>query len=293
VDVAVLGTGTMGAPMARHIAGRAFGDVRVWNRSRERAEPLADAGCTVADDVAGAVRGADAVVVMLSDGDAVLAVLEQALGAFAPDTILVQTSTIGLDATERVALACREAGVTLHDELALLGGLARAEHGRVEQGELVVLGSGPDDALDRCGGIFEAIGKKTFRLGEAGTGTRVKLLVNAWLVSLTESLAETLALAASLDVEPETFLKAIGRGPLDVPYAHVKGGLMASREYEPASFALDLAAKDGRLALAAAARSELSLPVVEAVVAQLERASVLGFGPQDLAATFEASWPAR
>lgn len=285
MDVAVLGTGTMGAPMARHLTGRAFGEIRVWNRSRDRAEPLAGDGCTVADDVASAVRGAGAVVVMLSDGDAVLAVLEDALPAMDDGAILVQTSTVGLDATERIALAAREAGVTLIDA-PVLGTREPAE-----QGELVVLASGPDEAIDRCGGIFEAIGKKTFRLGEAGTGSRVKLLVNAWLVSLTESLAETLALAATLDVEPETFLKAIGRGPLDVAYAHVKGAMMASGEYEPASFALSLAAKDARLVLDAAARADLALPVVEAVAAQMERAAELGFGEQDMAATYEASRP--
>lgn len=285
--VAVLGTGTMGAPMARHLSGRAFGEVRVWNRSPERAAPLADDGLTVADDVAGAVRGAGAVVVMLSDGDAVLAVLEEALPAMDDGAILVQTSTVGIDATERIALAAREAGVTLIDA-PVLGTREPAE-----QGELIVLASGPDEAVDRCGGIFEAIGKKTYRLGEAGTGARVKLVVNAWLVSLTQALAETLALARSLDVEPETFLKAIGRGPLDVPYAHVKGGLMAQRDYEPASFALDLALKDAQLVLDAAARAELALPVVEAVVAQMTRASESGLGGQDMAATYEALWPAR
>ncbi len=285
--VAVLGTGTMGAPMARQLSGRAFGEVRVWNRSPEKAAPLAQEGFVVTDDVAGAVTGAGAVMIMLTDGEAVLAVLEEALPAMDEGAILVQTSTVGLDASERIALAAHEAGVTLIDA-PVLGTRQPAE-----AGELVVLASGPDEAIDRCGGIFEAIGKKTYRLGEAGTGTRVKLVVNAWLVSLTESLAETLALAGSLGVEPETFLQMIGRGPLDVPYAHVKGGLMARRDYEPPSFALDLALKDGRLVLDAAARADLALPVVAAVVAQMARASEAGLGGQDMAATYELSWPVR
>lgn len=285
--VAVLGTGTMGAPMARHLTERAFGEVRVWNRSREKAEPLAEHGCVVADDVAGAVTGADAVVVMVADGDAVLAVLAEALPAMAEGAILVQTSTIGLEATEKVALAALELGVTLLDA-PVLGTREPAE-----QGELVILASGPEAAINRCGGIFEAIGKKTLRLGEAGAGSRLKLVLNAWIVSLTESLAETLALAATLDVEPKAFLRAIRGGPLDAGYAHAKGGLMAERSYEPASFALSLAAKDARLVLEAAARADLTLPVVEAVAAQMERAAEAGFGEQDMAATYEASWPAR
>lgn len=287
MDVAMLGTGTMGAPMAGHVAGRAFGEVRVWNRTRERAEPLAERGCVVAGDVASAVRGADAVVVMLADGDAVLGVLEEALPAMAEGAILVQTSTVGLDATERIALATREAGVTFLDA-PVLGTREPAE-----RGELVVFASGPDAAIDRCGGIFEAIGKQTVRLGEAGAGSRLKLVINAWLVSLTASLAETLALAASLDVEPRRFFRAIQGGPLDAGYAHVKGGAMAERSYEPASFALELALKDARLVLEAAGRSDLPLPVVEAVAAQMARAVEAGFGAQDMAATYEASWPAR
>jgi len=287
MDVAVLGTGTMGAPMARHLTSRAFGEIRVWNRSREKAEPLAGHGCAVAGEVAEAVAGADAVVTMLADGDAVLAVLEEALPAMAEGAILVQASTIGLEATERVALATREAGVTLLDA-PVLGTREPAE-----QGELLVLASGPDEAIDRCGGIFEAIGRKTLRLGEAGAGTRLKLVLNAWIVSLTGSLAETLALATTLDIEPKTFLRAIRGGPLDAGYAHTKGGLMTERSYEPASFALSLAAKDARLVLDAAARADLALPGVEAVAVQMERAAEAGFGAQDMAATYEALWPAR
>ena len=284
--VALLGTGTMGAPMARRIAERAFGEVTVWNRSREKAEPLAEAGCVVAGTVAEAVSGAGAVVVMLSDGDAVLEVLGEALPAMDDGAILVQTSTVGLDATEAIAGRTAERGITLLDA-PVIGSREPAENG-----QLVVLASGPDEAIDRCGGIFEAIGRQTHRLGEAGAGTRLKLVVNTWIVSMTESLAETLALGESLGVEPSRFLDTIRGGPLDAKYAQAKGGLMASREFEPASFALSLAAKDARLALAAAARSDLDLPVLDAASRQMADAVEAGHGAKDMAAMYLTSCPA-
>jgi 3-hydroxyisobutyrate dehydrogenase len=287
VRLAVLGTGIMGAPMARNLAAASLGEVRAWNRSAGKVQALADDGVAVAASVAEAVDGAGAVVVMLSDGDAVRAVLADALPAMAADAVLVQTSTVGLDATEAIALEAREHGVAFVDA-PVLGTRQPAE-----AGELVVLASGPDESLDRVAPVFDAIGKATIRLGEAGAGSRLKLVLNAWIVSLTESLAETLALAHSLDVEPARFLETISGGPLDAGYAQLKGKAMAERAFTPASFGLTLALKDARLVLAAAARSELSLPVVEAVAAQMARAEADGHGEEDMAATFLASWPAR
>lgn len=285
--VAVLGTGIMGAPMARNLAAASLGEVRAWNRSAAQAQALAGDGVVVATSPAEAVEGADAVVVMLADGDAVRAVLAAALPAMATDAVLVQTSTVGLDATEAIALETREHGVAFVDA-PVLGTRQPAE-----AGELVVLASGPEKALDRAAAIFDVIGKATIRLGEAGAGSRLKLVLNAWIVSLTESLAETLALAHSLDIEPAQFLETIAGGPLDAGYAQLKGKAMAERAFTPASFGLSLALKDARLVLAAAARSELALPVVEAVAAQMERAEADGHGAEDMAATFLASWPAR
>lgn len=284
--VAVLGTGTMGAPMARHMAERAFREVRVWNRTAEKARALEEAGCTVADSIEDAVSGAGAVVTMLTDGDAVLDVLDQALPQMEAGTFLVQTSTVGVAATEAIAARAQERGVVLVDA-PVVGTREPAE-----KGKLVVLASGPDDAIDRCGGIFEAIGLKTFRLGEAGAGTRLKLVVNTWVLSLTQSLAETLSLAEALGLDPRQFLFAIAGGPLDAKYAHTKGNAMADRAFDPPSFALDLAHKDVGLVLEAAGRHGLELPVVTAVAAQMAAAIEAGHGGEDMAATFLATCPA-
>ena len=281
--VAVLGTGIMGAPMARNL--RAAGhEVRAWNRSAEKAEALAGDGVEPADDIAEAVRGADVVITMLADGDAVEAVAGEALGAI-DGAVFAQTSTIGPEATARVAAAADAAGVPFVDA-PVLGTKQPAE-----QGKLIVLASGPDDQRERLEPVFEAIGAKTLWLGEAGAGSRLKLVLNTWLLALTEGLAEAIALAEALDVDPQTFLDTIDGGPLGVPYANLKGKLMIEGDFPP-SFPLELALKDARLALAAADAQGLRLGALAAVADQMQRAVEAGHGKADMAATIHATRPA-
>jgi len=282
VVVAVLGTGIMGAPMARNI--RAAGhEVRAWNRAREKAEPLGADGIAVADTPAESARGADVVVTMLADAAAVHAVLVDggALDAMAGgDGVLCQMSTIGIAGIEDVAHECATRGVPLVDA-PVLGTKQPAE-----QGQLTVLASGPDDALERCAPIFDAVGSKTLRLGEAGAGTRLKLVVNHWLLALVDALAETIDLAEAIDVDPSRFLEAISGGPLGPAYADVKGRPMIERRFTPASFPLALAAKDADLVLEAAERHDHALPLLSLVRERLSRAVERGHANEDLAALF-------
>ena len=179
-SVAVLGAGTMGAPMAANLR-RAGLDVAVWRRD---------------DDLAAAVRDRDVVLTMLSDADAVLEVAGRALPAAREGVLWLQASTIGIDGTDRCAELAREHGAVLVDA-PVLGTKAPAE-----QGALVVLASGPDDALDRLAPVFDAIGQRTLRVGPAGAGTRLKLVANAWVVTVVQGAAETLALAQGLGLDP-------------------------------------------------------------------------------------------
>ena len=281
--VAVLGTGIMGAPMARNLA-KAGHEVRVWNRSADKAQALAEDGVEPAAEIADAVRGADVVVTMLSDGAAVESVAEEALAA-AEGAALVQTSTIGPDATARVAERAAAAGVAFVDA-PVLGTKAPAEDGK-----LIVLASGPEDVRERVEPVFDAIGAKTLWVGEAGAGNRLKLVVNTWLLALTEGLAEAIALAEALEVDPQTFLDAIDGGPMGPPYASMKGKLMIERDFPP-SFPLELALKDARLALEAAEKQGLRVGLLAAVVEQMAHAVEAGHGREDMAATIHATRPA-
>jgi len=280
--VAVLGTGTMGAPMARNIAAAGH-EVRAWNRSRGRAEPLAADGVQVAGSPDEAAAGAEVVVTMLSDGDAVEAVAADL--SFPEDAVWAQMSTVGIEATERLLARAAGAGVPLVDA-PVLGTKAPAE-----QGTLIVIASGDARARERCAPLFDAVGARTVALGEEpGASTRMKLVLNAWLVSLVEGLAESVALAEGLGVDPAGFLEIIDGGPLGPAYAKMKGTMMIERSYEP-SFSLALAAKDARLALDAADASGLDLPALRAIRAQLEKAVEQGHGDADMAAAVEASRP--
>ena len=279
MHVAVLGTGIMGAPMARNIAAAGH-EVRAWNRTRERAESLADDGVTVCDSRDEAVEGAEVVVTMLADGSAVETVSEGL--AFPEGCVWAQTSTVGIESTDRLLAIAGRAGVPFVDA-PVTGTKAPAE-----KGELTVLASGDAAARERCAPVFDAIAARVVDLGDKpGTGTRMKLVLNAWLVALIEGLAETVALAEGLELDPAEFLDIIDGGPLGPPYAKMKGTMMIERSYEP-SFSLALAAKDARLAVDAAKRAGLDLPALAAIRDQLERGVEQSHGDEDMAAAVEA-----
>lgn len=281
--VAVLGTGTMGAPMARNMAAAGL-PVRAWNRTREKAEALTDQGIAVAATPSEAVAGASLVVTMLADADAVIATMEEAIDAMDRDAVWVQAATVGIAGIERSQALAEEHHVALVDAPVL------GTKGPAEEGTLIVLAAGAHAALERCAPAFEAIGSKTVRLGQVGEATRLKVVLNHWILALVEGLAETVALAEGIDVDPELFLETISGGPLDAGYAQTKGRAMASRELAP-SFALELAAKDADLVREAAARHDLHLPLIETVAAQLRRAADAGHGREDMAAAIHASAP--
>jgi 3-hydroxyisobutyrate dehydrogenase len=278
-SIAVLGTGIMGAPMARNIAAAGF-DTRVWNRTREKAEGQ---GAAVADRPADAVSGADIVLTMLADGDAVDSVMTDggALEAMGDDALWIQSSTVGIAATERLMQLASERGLPFIDA-PVLGTKKPAE-----DGALVVLASGPDEERGRAQPIFDAIGSRTMWIGEAGKGTRLKLVVNSWIVDMLGALAETITLADKLDLPPELFLEAIGGGAMDAPYARIKGDLMMKGEFPP-SFPLDLALKDARLVLDAARENGAELSLAATVTRLFEKASELGHGDEDMAAIYHA-----
>jgi 3-hydroxyisobutyrate dehydrogenase len=272
-SIAVLGAGgTMGAGMARNLASAGM-EVRAWNRTRKRAEPLAGDGIAVADAPAEAAEGADVVLTILSDADAVIESMD---GVTCPTWI--QASTIGLTGTERCAQLAEQRGITLIDS-PVLGTKAPAE-----QGELIVLASGPEDAHERVQPVFDAIGKKTMWVGEAGAGSRLKLVTNNWILAVVEATAETVALAEGLDVDPEEFLEAVAGGPLDLPYLQMKAKAMLEGSWEP-SMRLALAAKDAALVTEAAERHGLDLPLPRLVRERMEAASG-EHGDKDMAATY-------
>jgi 3-hydroxyisobutyrate dehydrogenase len=284
--VAVLGTGIMGAPMARNIA-RAGMSVRAWNRTPERARALEDDGVHVVRDVAEAVEGADVILTVLADADATLDVAGEALPAAGAGTVWMQSGTIGLKAMKRCADLAQRHGVALVDA-PVLGTRKPAE-----DGALVVLAAGPDEAVQRCSPVFSAVGGRTVQAGVApGDATRLKLVANAWVLALTQATAETVALAEALGVDIDRLLEALQGGLMDVPYFGIKSAMMRQDEYPP-SFTLRLAAKDAALVREAAAETDADLPVMMTVAERLAAGVEAGYGEEDMAATYRLSAPDR
>jgi 3-hydroxyisobutyrate dehydrogenase len=280
--VAVLGTGIMGAAMARNLLSDGM-EVRAWNRSREKAEPLAQEGAEVADNPADATRGADFLLTMLSDAD----VIEEAVGgdvlsALAEDGVWLQMSTVGDEGNERLSDLANQHGVPYVDA-PVLGTKQPAE-----QGQLIVLASGPEDVREKSERVFDAVGSKTAWLGDAGAGSSLKLVINNWIVGLLGVLAETVAFAKTVGVDPAAFLETIEGGPLGLPYAQLKGNMMIEEDF-PASFSARLARKDAGLVLGAAEAHNLPMPVAEAIAARFDEAIQTGYGEEDMAAVYRAA----
>jgi 3-hydroxyisobutyrate dehydrogenase len=281
--VTFLGTGIMGAPMARHIA-EAGHDVTVWNRTADKARPLADAGARVAADPAAATTGAEVVVTMLTDGEAVEDVMREAAPAAGKGTVWWQASTVGIGGTESLAALAEE------DALVLVDAPVVGTKGPAESGELIVLASGPDAAVERLLPLFDAVGSKTMRLGAAGGGTRFKLVMNHWVLAVTDAIAETISFAEGVDLDPKLFLEAIEGGPLDIPYAHLKGPGMIAGDL-PVAFPLKHALKDADLILEAAERHGLDLDLAQTVRNRYARAAEEGHAEKDMGMVVEASRP--
>lgn len=284
--VAVLGTGIMGAAMARNLLKEGM-EVRVWNRSREKAEPLGDDGARVADTPAEATDGADFLLTMLAEADAVSeSVSDGALANLSQSGVWLQMSTVGVEGNERLARLAEESGVSYVDA-PVLGTKQPAE-----QGQLIVLASGPEEVREKCEPVFDAVGSRTVWLGEAGAGSSLKLVVNNWIVGLLGVLAETIALAKATGVDPAKFLETIEGGPLGLPYAQMKGKMMISEDF-PTSFSAKLARKDVGLVLDAAEAQSLQLTIAEAVAARFDEAIEAGYGEADMSAIYESAGVGR
>ena len=276
--VAVIGAGIMGSAMARNLVAAGLA-TRVWDRSSSATGSLADAGAVVAASAREAVRDAGVVITMLPTADAVESVIFDGgvAEAFADGCVWAQMGTIGVEATRRIGdrLAAQRPGVMFVD--APVSG----SKGPAEQGQLLILASGPAAAADAVRPVFDVIGRKTVWLGEAGRGSQVKLVVNAYLSILIEGVAETLELADRLGIGHQQLAEVIEGGPLDAPLAGAKLHKMDRQDYAP-EFPLEWALKDVDLVINAVGGQ--APPLLAALSGQWHAAVAAGHGRQDISA---------
>ena len=269
MKLAFIGVGRMGAGMARNLL-RAGHELTVYNRTREKAEPLARDGAIVAESPAAAVRDCDAVHTMLSDDRAVEEVVDAFWAALPPHAVHLSHSTIGTALAKRLAARGRY--------------LSAPVFGRPEAAEtkrLVVVVAGSPELIQRYRPLFDAIGRSTFVAGpDSWQANAVKLCGNFMIASMLETFAEANALMRKAGVDPNLFLDTVNSLFASPVYANY-GRIVADDRFEPAGFALKLGLKDSRLMLATAEACESPMPIASLVHDRLLAALARGQGEMD------------
>ncbi|CDG21587.1 3-hydroxyisobutyrate dehydrogenase family protein [Xenorhabdus poinarii G6] len=279
LKIAVLGTGLMGSPIARNLQKKGF-LVHAWNRTITKALPLQTEGIQVFNTPADTVRDADIIITVLKDGMNVQQVLEGAASTIRKGTILLQLSTIGVEAATSLGALAEKIGLIYYD--APIQGTKQP----AELAQLVILASGPIDKRTEVQPVFDAIGKKTIWVSEQeGASSCLKLALNSWVFSLTHGIAESLTLAKGLGIDPQLVVDVIKGGPMDSVFFQSKAAAMLSDDYT-VSFSIENAVKDAQLVVDAAKQFNLQIDGANVSLTRFEHALKAGHGDKDMAATY-------
>lgn len=257
MKVGFIGLGQMGSAMAANLL-KAGHEVTVYNRSRDKAEALAGAGAKVAATVADACGG-EAVFTMLAHDDALSAVVHGdggVLASLGKGAVHISASTISVAMSERLTKEHTAAGQRF---------VAAPVFGRPEAAaaaKLFVAAAGAPDAIQSVTPLFDAIGQRTFVLGEEPKAANlVKLSGNFLIAAVIESLGEAMALVEKGGVDRYAYLDLLTSTLFNAPIYKSYGGLIADRKFKPAGFTAPLGQKDIRLALAAGEALNVPLPL--------------------------------
>lgn len=282
--VAVLGLGAMGAPMARniHAAGH---ELRVFNRTRERAEPFASLGAFIADTPADAALGADVLLVNVSDTPDVSELLfapeRGAAHSLAAGSLVIDCSTIAPAAARAHAARLAERGIGAVDA-PVSGGPEGAARGTLA----IMCGATPAD-FERAQPILKLLGQRIVHVGPAGAGQIAKAVNQVVIAGTYQALAEGLTLAAGLGADAARVLDAISAGAARSWVLENRAGNMLRDDY-PAGFRMKLHRKDLGIALEEAERAGVRIPLTHLVAACEDRLIAAGLGDADVSALARA-----
>ncbi|HUA16853.1 MAG TPA: NAD(P)-dependent oxidoreductase [Verrucomicrobiae bacterium] len=259
--IGFVGLGNMGSAMAMNLL-KAGHDVTAYNRSAEKAKPLLERGAHVGTSPAEASRG-DVVFTMLADDHAVESAVYGESGILAnlrPGCVHISSSTIS------VALAQKLAAEHEKHQQQFISAPVFGRPEAAEAGKLFVVVAGPNDVVERCLPLFEAIGQRTFRFGEQpSTANLIKLSGNFLIASVLESLSEAMALVGKAGIDQHQYLDFLTSTLFAAPVYKTYGGLIADRKFQPAGFAAPLGLKDVRLTLAAGEQFRVPLPLASLI----------------------------
>jgi len=280
--VGYLGMGIMGSAMANRLIDAGF-DVTLWNRTKERCDPLKAKGAKVADTPQAVVEACDIVFACTSDPESARKVVFGEGGVLAGISAgkkYVDMSTVDEECAIEIATAIKSKG-GLFLEAPVSGSKAPAV-----SGQLVILAAGDESLRNDAQPCFDVMGKKTFFLGEVGAGARMKLVVNMVMAVNIEALSEGLALGQKAGLKGSDIMAVLEEGALKSPLYSLKGPKMLEGDYAP-NFPLKHQQKDIRLAVDLGQKVGQPLPVAAAANEVFKAALAAGHGDADMSAIFE------
>ncbi len=280
--VAVVGTGRMGGAMAGRIAAAGH-SLTVWNRSRDKAEAVAAGlpGVVVAGTARDAAAAADVVVVSLADDRAAASAYrgdDGLLAGLRPGTVVADTSTLAPETIRRLGEDAGATGAQLADT-PVSGSVAS-----IEGGAVLVMAGGDTDAVERARPVLESFAQRIILLGPLGSGSTMKLAVNALVFGLNQALAEALVLAERAGVGRSLAYEVFASSAAGAPFVAYKRAAFDDPDSAPVAFALDLVAKDLDLAAALAAEVGAPVPQLETNRRVVGEAIAAGLGDADMSA---------
>jgi 3-hydroxyisobutyrate dehydrogenase-like beta-hydroxyacid dehydrogenase len=277
MEVAVIGLGQMGAGMAKSLL-RAGHRVTVCNRTAARAKALEAFGAVACSNLADACK-AGVVLTMVADDPALESVVAGAGGileSLPKGGIHISSSTISVALSDRLAAEHARQG-QIYISAPVFGRPDAAENAR-----LAVVAAGPSAALEKCKGIFEALGPKLLLLGEKASQANVVKLAGNFLIScVIESLSESFALARKAGVDASVLLEFLTTTLFNAPVYKTYGGLIVKGDHDHAGFPATLGFKDNRLVLQAAEGVAVPMPMASAIHDRLLTAIARGNAAKD------------
>ena len=280
MQIAFLGLGTMGLPMAANLI-KAGHPVRAWNRSPSPVARLVELGAHGAATPSEAAQGADVLITMLADDTATrdTVIGGQVLDALAAGAIHINMGTVSV-ALARELAAVHEARGIAYIAAPVLGRVNVAE-----AGQLNILAAGDAKALVTVQPLFDVLGQKTWIFGaKPEQANAVKLGVNFMIGAAIGAMSEGAALAQGYDVDPAAFLDLVTSTVFAAPVYKIYGGAIAENRFEPAGFKLALGGKDVRLALEAGEQANVPMTLASTLRDAHIEAIAHGDGQKDWAA---------
>jgi 3-hydroxyisobutyrate dehydrogenase-like beta-hydroxyacid dehydrogenase len=274
VQVAVLGLGKMGEPIARRLLDAGH-TLCVWNRTARKTTALAEAGAEVLTAAGDACRSADVLVTMVLDDAALLDVTNELFSAGAKGRVLIDMSTVSPAASRRVAEAANAAGA------GYLRAPVSGNPSVVEAGNLGIMVSGDEQVFARTEKLLRDIGPNVFYVGGGEEARVLKLALNLMIAATAQAIAEALVLGEAHGLDRAKILEVMGASAIGSPFVKYKTPALVADDYT-ATFTGHAMWKDLSMALAAAHEAGAPLPVTAAVQQLVEGCIGSGWGDEDL-----------